>query len=63
MSSNLSWHSENKGLYMINSEHKSKADFDQLLLKYGQQLVEDTDFEMSGKQQEDEIQYEEDEHQ
>jgi hypothetical protein len=28
MSSNLSWHNENKGLFMINSEHKNHTDFD-----------------------------------
>jgi hypothetical protein len=28
MSSNLSWHNENKGLFMINSAHKSSVDFD-----------------------------------
>lgn len=35
MASNLSWHNENKGLFMINSQHKSNTDFDELLLKYG----------------------------
>jgi len=43
MSSNLSWHNENKGLFMINSEYKNVQDFDQLLLKYGQELVDEYD--------------------
>ena len=28
MSSNLTWHNENKGLFMINSEFKNQIDFD-----------------------------------
>jgi hypothetical protein len=43
MSSNLSWHNENKGMFMINSQFKSNTDFDDLLLKYGQDLVEELD--------------------
>jgi hypothetical protein len=27
MSSNLSWHNENKGMFMINTEHKSSVDY------------------------------------
>ena len=42
MSSNLSWHNENKGLFMINSAHKSQVDYDDLLLKYGEALVQET---------------------
>jgi len=34
MESNLSWHNENKGLYMINAQHKSSVDYDALMLKY-----------------------------
>jgi hypothetical protein len=45
MSSNLTWHNENKGLFMINSEFKYSADFDQLLLKYGEELVQEMDLE------------------
>lgn len=43
MSSNLSWHNENKGMFMINSQFKDKTDFDQILLKYGQELVDEDD--------------------
>lgn len=43
MSSNLSWHNENKGMFMINAEHKNIADFDKILLKYGEELVNDFD--------------------
>ncbi len=45
MASNLSWHNENKGMFMINSEYKSNTDFDALLLKYGQELIDDIDQE------------------
>lgn len=45
MSSNLSWHNENKGMFMINSQFKSNTDFDELLLKYGNELVSDHDNE------------------
>ena len=41
MQSNLTWHNENKGLYMINSAYKTNADFDALLLKYGEELLND----------------------
>jgi hypothetical protein len=34
MENNLSWHNENKGLFMINSQHRDAADFDHILLKY-----------------------------
>jgi hypothetical protein len=43
MSSNLSWHNENKGLFMINSAHKGSVNFDELLLKYGETLVEENE--------------------
>jgi hypothetical protein len=43
MASNLTWHNENKGLFMINSEFKNQTDFDQLLLKYGQELIDEYD--------------------
>jgi hypothetical protein len=43
VNSNLSWHNENKGLYMINSTFKNTADFDQLLMKYGDELLKDMD--------------------
>jgi hypothetical protein len=39
MSSNLAWHNENKGMFMINSEYKNVADYDDLLLKYGNELL------------------------
>lgn len=45
MDSNLSWHNENKGMFMINSQFKQQADFDGILLKYGQELVEEGDRE------------------
>lgn len=45
MSSNLSWHNENKGMFMINTEHKSSVDFNKLLLKYGEDLVLNYDVE------------------
>lgn len=31
MANNLSWHNENRGMFMINSQYKSDQDFDQLL--------------------------------
>ncbi len=43
MSSNLSWHNENKGMFMINSEYKNVADYDALLAKYGNELLQEQD--------------------
>ena len=43
MTSNLSWHNENKGMFMINSEYKNVADYDALLAKYGDELILEQD--------------------
>jgi hypothetical protein len=40
LESNLSWHNENKGLYMINSQHKNETNYDDLLLKFAKELIE-----------------------
>jgi hypothetical protein len=40
LDNNLTWHNENKGLYMINTAHKNVANYDELLLKYAKELIE-----------------------
>lgn len=43
MDSNLSWHNENKGMFMINQLYKSENDYDDLLAKYSQSLIDELD--------------------
>ena len=45
MDANLSWHNENKGMFMINTQHKAESDYDALLAKYSQDLIEELDQE------------------
>ena len=47
MESNLTWHAENKGVFMINEQYKNVSDYDKLLLKFGEEIMDtlaDEDF-------------------
>lgn len=45
LENNLTWHNENKGLFMINAENRSVQNCDDLLLKYANELIEGEDMD------------------
>ena len=40
MNSNLGWHNESKGVMMINHYYKENVDFDQMISKFGDELLQ-----------------------
>lgn len=45
MEHNLTWHNENKGLFMINQQYKTDADYNKLLLEFTNEVLNDVDAE------------------
>jgi len=45
MENNLTWHNENKGLFMINWQYKTDADYNKLLLEFTSEVLNDVDAE------------------
>jgi hypothetical protein len=45
MENNLTWHNENKGLFMINQQYKTDADYNKLLLEFTSEVLNDVDAE------------------
>jgi hypothetical protein len=47
MQSNLSWHNENKGMFMINQQYRDSTNYDDLLAKYSDELITDVEGEFA----------------
>ena len=45
LQSNLSWHNENKGMFMINQQYRDSTNYDDLLAKYSDELTMDIEAE------------------
>ena len=43
MDNNLTWHNENKGLFMINQQFKTDQNYDQLLLDFTNEVMNDVE--------------------
>lgn len=43
MENNLTWHNENKGLFMINQQYKSDTDYNKLMLEFTNEVLNDVD--------------------